>query len=53
MLFVVGPEGGLSDQEEQLLIENGFQRVSLGDTVLRTETAGLFIMSAVRYQDMR
>ena len=53
MLFVIGPEGGLSDQEEQLLIENGFQRVSLGDTVLRTETAGLFIMSAVRYQDMR
>ena len=52
MLFVIGPEGGLSDQEEQTLIENGFQRVSLGDTVLRTETAGLFIMSAVRYQDM-
>ena len=52
MLFVIGPEGGLSDQEEQTLMDSGFQRVSLGDTVLRTETAGLFIMSAVRYQDM-
>jgi RNA methyltransferase, rsmE family len=52
MLFVIGPEGGLSDQEEQTLMNSGFQRVSLGDTVLRTETAGLFIMSAVRYQDM-
>lgn len=52
MLFVIGPEGGLSDQEEQILIDRGFQKVSLGDTVLRTETAGLFVMSAVRYQDM-
>ena len=52
MLFVIGPEGGLSDQEEQTLMDSGFQRVSLGDTLLRTETAGLFIMSAVRYQDM-
>ena len=52
MLFVIGPEGGLSDQEEQTLMDSGFQRVSLGNTVLRTETAGLFIMSAVRYQDM-
>ena len=52
MLFVIGPEGGLSDQEEQTLMDSGFHRVSLGDTVLRTETAGLFIMSAVRYQDM-
>ena len=52
MLFVIGPEGGLSDQEDQTLMDSGFQRVSLGDTVLRTDTAGLFIMSAVRYQDM-
>ncbi len=52
MLFVIGPEGGLSEQEERKLVEAGFLQVSLGNTVLRTETAGLFIMSAVRYQDM-
>lgn len=53
ILFVVGPEGGFTTQEEDKLIENGFITVSLGNTVLRTETAGLFIMSVINYHNMR
>jgi len=36
---VIGPEGGLTDEEEQLFIEEGFVAVSLGPSVLRIETA--------------
>jgi len=36
-----GPEGGLSDAEEQLALDLGFQPVTLGPRVLRSETAAL------------
>ena len=52
MLFVIGPEGGFTKQEEDKLIENGFISLSLGNSVLRTETASTFIMSVIRYLDM-
>ncbi len=53
MIVVVGPEGGFTKEEEEQFIQAGFQTVSLGKSVLRTETASLFIMSAVRYHSMR
>ena len=37
----VGPERGLTAREETVLIDHGFLPVSLGDTVLRTETAAV------------
>ncbi len=37
--LLVGPEGGLSEAELRALEGAGWERVSLGDTVLRTETA--------------
>lgn len=40
VLLVVGPEGGLSDDERRELTEAGAQRVRLGESVLRTSTAG-------------
>lgn len=52
MLFVIGPEGGFTEEEEQKMIENGFISLSLGSSVLRTETASTFIMSVIRYLDM-
>jgi len=52
MLFVIGPEGGLTEEEEKEFIENGFISVSLGSSVLRTETASIFIMSVIRFLDM-
>lgn len=39
MDFVVGPEGGWTEEEEKVLIERGFTPVSLGPTVLRVQTA--------------
>ena len=52
ILFVIGPEGGFTEKEEKTLLENGFISLSLGNSVLRTETASTFIMSVIRYIDM-
>lgn len=52
ILFVIGPEGGFTKEEETKLIESGFISLSLGKSVLRTETASTFIMSVIRYLDM-
>ena len=40
-LFLSGPEGGLSLQEEDAALAAGFRAVSLGARVLRAETAAL------------
>jgi len=40
VVLVVGPEGGISDDEIAKLVAAGAERVLLGDTVLRTSTAG-------------
>ncbi len=53
IIIVVGPEGGLSSDEETFLITNGFKSVTLGKTILRTETAPIFVMSAIKYEFMR
>lgn len=52
MLFVIGPEGGFTNEEEKILSDNNFVSVSLGNSVLRTETSSIFIMSIIRYLDM-
>lgn len=46
--MVVGPEGGLSVKETRLLSENGFGSVYLGNSILRTETASIFALGAIR-----
>jgi len=40
LVLVVGPEGGISDEELERLTSAGAERVLLGQTVLRTSTAG-------------
>jgi 16S rRNA (uracil1498-N3)-methyltransferase len=40
-LILIGPEGDFSKEEIELAIKNGFEPVSLGDSRLRTETAGI------------
>jgi 16S rRNA (uracil1498-N3)-methyltransferase len=45
--FLSGPEGGLSMAEEDAAIAKGFQPVSLGNRVLRAETAGLAALAAL------
>ncbi len=39
--ILIGPEGDFSKEELQTALTIGFQKVSLGDNRLRTETAGL------------
>lgn len=50
--IVVGPEGGISEDEEELLVNQGFTRVSLGDRIMRVETVPIFILSALNYEFM-
>ena len=45
--FLSGPEGGLSMAEEDAAVAKGFQPVSLGNRVLRAETAGLAALAAL------
>lgn len=47
---IVGPEGGLSRQEAELAEQKGFVPVTLGDRILRTETAGIAITAILQYQ---
>lgn len=43
----IGPEGGLADEEESLLLASGFVPASLGRFVLRTEIAAVAVLGAV------
>ncbi|MFC5730740.1 MULTISPECIES: 16S rRNA (uracil(1498)-N(3))-methyltransferase [Nocardioides] len=47
ILVVVGPEGGLTDEEVAHLVTAGAVAVRLGAEVLRTSTAGLAAVSAL------
>jgi len=46
--LLVGPEGGLSAEEVNLLLARGFLPVYLGPCILRTETAALYGLAAIR-----
>ncbi|MDR1837816.1 MAG: 16S rRNA (uracil(1498)-N(3))-methyltransferase [Treponema sp.] len=48
LALAIGPEGGFSDNEVSLFLENGFKPLTIGDTILRTETAALYCAAAVR-----
>lgn len=41
VIMLIGPEGDFSPEEIRLALDNGFQPVSLGESRLRTETAGV------------
>lgn len=43
----IGPEGGFDEEEAEAAKENGILPVSLGSRILRTETAGLAILSVL------
>lgn len=45
--LLIGPEGGLSPEEETLAIRCGALPLSLGPRILRTETAGLAAIAAI------
>ncbi len=49
LLVVIGPEGGLTETEVSRLTAGGFVPASLGRRILRTETAPIYVLSAVSY----
>lgn len=46
-LIAIGPEGGFSEEEVALAVKNGFTSISLGNSRLRVETAGVVACSVV------
>lgn len=47
---IIGPEGGFSDEEAIAIIGAGGKSVSLGRTILRTETAGMAALAMIMYE---
>ncbi len=47
---VIGPEGGLDKQEVEDLKQSGAKVITLGERILRTETAPLMILSNIMYE---
>lgn len=46
----IGPEGGLDDAEVKMFLDAGIKTVTLGKRILRTETAGHTVLTAVMYE---
>ena len=46
----IGPEGGFDEAEVQEALDNGTEPITLGKRILRTETAGLTVMSWIMYR---
>ncbi len=49
---VIGPEGGLSKEEEEYLKKVGYIPVTLGHNIMRVETVPIFILSTINYEFM-
>ena len=49
ILFVIGPEGGISNKEEEFLKKSGMSSISLGSRIMRVETAAIYIASIINY----
>ncbi|MCH4887727.1 16S rRNA (uracil(1498)-N(3))-methyltransferase [Acidaminobacter sp. JC074] len=47
--IVIGPEGGFEAEEVDALVDAGGHSVSLGPRILRTETAGITMLSIIQY----
>jgi 16S rRNA (uracil1498-N3)-methyltransferase len=50
--ILIGPEGDFSDKETAKALAAGFRPVTLGQIILRAETAAIFALSALRFSQM-
>jgi 16S rRNA (uracil1498-N3)-methyltransferase len=48
IVLLVGPEGGFEPEESRAIAAAGFEPVSLGDHILRVETAGIVAVGILR-----
>ncbi|MBQ6495068.1 MAG: 16S rRNA (uracil(1498)-N(3))-methyltransferase [Bacilli bacterium] len=53
IIAVIGPEGGITPKEEEILKELSFNPVSFGKRILRVETAAIYIASILNFNSMR
>lgn len=50
--LMIGPEGGLSKEEEIYFEKKGFTKINLGKNIMRVETVPIFLASIIRYEYM-
>ena len=53
VMVLIGPEGDFSPEEVQMARESGFAPVTLGDSRLRTETAGMMAVAFIHALNSR
>jgi 16S rRNA (uracil1498-N3)-methyltransferase len=46
---IVGAEGGLTKEEVELALNDGYQEITLGKRILRSETACFYILSLLSF----
>ena len=47
---IIGPEGGIEENEVEFLMEKGAKIISLGNRILRTETVAMVVTSILMYE---
>lgn len=50
IIMIVGPEGGFTLEEEQLLKKLNFIPISLGKNIMRVETVPIYLLSVLNYE---
>ena len=50
ILICIGPEGGYQEKEINAIIDSGGKSVSLGNTILRAETAAIGSLAMIQYE---
>ena len=53
VVVMVGPEGDFSEEEVELALRNSFQAITLGESRLRTETAGVVACHLVTVANLK
>ena len=53
VVVMVGPEGDFSEEEVELALRNSFQAITLGESRLRTETAGVVACHLVTIANLK
>lgn len=48
LMLMIGPEGGFTDAEVQRIVKAGARKVSLGQNILRIETAAVSLLARLR-----
>lgn len=48
--IIIGPEGGITTEEVQILVNSGAVKITLGNRILRTETVGISMASIILYE---